>query len=89
MNLTASAYIVILRGVALVLSLQGQEKVANTFYKLAAAAELGLNVDSHMEIVAQQLERQELASWDDINARVDKEVEEFLSRGADGQVDNG
>lgn len=62
-----------LRGVALSLGLQGQQRAADALYSLADAAEAGQNVDVHMALVAEKLRQRNANAddWNDVAARIE------------------
>lgn len=65
--------LVSLRGVALALSLSGQTRAASNLYTLADAAERGINIDSHMQAVAEKLKVRSAtdADWQDVSERIE------------------
>ena len=73
-----------LRGLALLMNLQGQTNASDALTKLAAGIESGMNVDDHMANVADAFKAGMEANWPDIINRINTEVDEFLSQG-DGQ----
>lgn len=60
------------RGVAIVLGLQGQTRAADQLYLLADAAEAGENVDARMALVAAKLKERNStdADWEDVATRI-------------------
>lgn len=64
-----------LRGVALVLSLSGNSKVADGLYALADAAEAGRNVDAHMALVAEKLKARSVTpeDWQEVTAAIEED----------------
>jgi hypothetical protein len=72
MNPTTLA-LVLLRGVALALSLNGQTRASNSLYTLADASERGVNIDAHMAAVAEKLKVRSAteADWEDVVARIE------------------
>jgi len=69
-----------LRGLATLFSLQGMTRQADALNKLATLAKSGAAVDAHMATVADAFEANTEASWEDLTARIDEEVAEFLAR---------
>ena len=58
----------------------GHVAVVEGIDRLRAAYEAGKDIDAHMAAIAEKLEAEEpLDSWDDITARIDAEVDEFLA----------
>lgn len=62
-----------LRGVALTLSLQGQNRAADALLGLAEAIEAGADVDEHMALVADKLKSRNsnAADWNDVAKRIE------------------
>lgn len=62
-----------LRGAALGLDLQGQQRSADSLYALADAAEAGRDVDAHMAIVAAKLKDRNATDedWKDVVERIE------------------
>lgn len=79
--------LVSLRGLALLLGLQGQNVAAVALNRLVSGIEAGMNVDTYMEDVAKAFETDTEAGWNEITDRIDVEVNEFLSRGDDGKTE--
>lgn len=75
-----------LRGLALLFSLQGKTKYANTLNALADAKEAGQNVDDFMGDFAEAMKTGDEPTMDEIVVNIRSEVSEFLSRGEDGKV---
>lgn len=69
-----------LRGLAILAGALGRPEVAAAFNALAAAADAGSNIDSHMREVAEKLEAGVEPDWSDVSARIAAETDEFLSR---------
>lgn len=61
-----------LRGAALTLGLQGQQRASDQLYLLADAAEAGENVDARMQVVADKLKERNSndSDWDDVASRI-------------------
>lgn len=57
---------------------QGDDSMAAAIRKIKAAKDSGLNVDRHMQAVADALLNDEPLDWDVLNAQIDAEVDEFL-----------
>ncbi|MGI9251029.1 MAG: hypothetical protein ACR2PR_07500 [Pseudohongiellaceae bacterium] len=69
-----------LRIISSVLRLQGEVEAATTIAKTLDLYKGGKNVDAHMQAIADKLEDGgSLDSWADINARVQSEVDAFLT----------
>lgn len=66
--------LIALRGTALALSLQGQNKTSDYLYLLADAAESGLDVDAHMALVAEKLKQRSAndEDWSDVTDRIEE-----------------
>jgi hypothetical protein len=72
--------IALMRAAAVGLQLQGQASAATALTRLALAYEAGRSIDAHMGEIAKLLnEGGEMASWEDITARIDAAEKEFLS----------
>ncbi len=71
--------IITLRSVGTLFALQGRPEVSTTINSVLTAYNAGKNVDKHLADIADALEAgDDLATWDDITARIDAEVDEFL-----------
>ena len=84
MNLLSFA-LVGLRGAALGLELQGQQRSADALYGLADAAEAGRDVEAHMALVAAKLKDRNATDddWKEVTDRIEADSER-LQRPADG-----
>ena len=78
--------IISFRGLATLLSMQGQASSSGALNKLADAIESGMEVDAYMEEVAEAMKSGNPAHWDDIVGRINAEADEFLSRDASGRA---
>lgn len=75
--------LIALRAVGTVFSMQGRPEISNTINDAITAYEAGKNVDAYMQEIADALnDGAELATWDDIRARINSEVDDFLDEGA-------
>lgn len=63
--------LVSLRALATLFSLQGRTRDSDGLNSLANAAEAGMNVDAHMQKVADQLKAGTPIDWDDITSRIE------------------
>jgi hypothetical protein len=70
-------FTIALRGSALALELQGQEKASGSLYLLADGIDAGRNVDAHMAEVAEKLKDRDATDEDfaDVEARIRAESE--------------
>jgi GrpB-like predicted nucleotidyltransferase (UPF0157 family) len=66
-------YLVGLRGVALALSLAGQQRASDALYTVVDAYEAGKNVDDHMQAIADKLKSRpsNADDWADVTARIE------------------
>ena len=67
------------------LGLQGMTREQGILDKIMAGYRAGRNVDAHMQEIADALAVGDAIDWDDLEARIDAETDEFLSRGEDGE----
>lgn len=74
--------IVALRALSQLYRLQGNHTTSEALRLAAAGIESGRDIDAHMREVAQRLEQGESASWDDIHARLQAEIDELRARGS-------
>lgn len=65
---------------------QGDNEIADAIDRLLLARQAGMNIDAHMQRVADKLNADEPMPWPDITQRIIAETDEFLSRGPDGQL---
>jgi len=76
--------IVALRGLSLLLGLQGQPKIAGALNLLAAGVESGADVDEHMQAVADKLKESGGVvtdeEWDDVHARIEADSARLQAR---------
>lgn len=70
-------------------SAQGNQSAINALTKLSHAKNSGVYIDSHMQTIADDLKAGVEPNWSDLEARIDSEVSEFLSRDSTGQVPDG
>lgn len=71
--------IVALRSVGTLFRLQGAPRVQSTINAVLEAYKAGKNVDRYMQEIADNLEFDgDLASWKDLEARINAEVDQFL-----------
>lgn len=69
-----------LRSVSTLFALQGKPEVGNTINQVLDLYAAGKNVDDHMAAIADKLEAGDsLDDWSDIQAKLDAEVDDFLS----------
>lgn len=64
---------------------QGDTRTTATLRKLQQAKASGANVEAHMQQVADNLIAGIPLDWDALDAAIDSEVDEFLSRGSGGE----
>lgn len=69
MNLSIT--LVALRSLALLFNLQGKTRESNTISLLAIGLESGLDVDAHMQSVADALKSGDPLDWDGAHARIE------------------
>ncbi len=79
--------VVTLRALSLLLSLQGRAREAAGLDKLIDGIEAGIEVDAHMAKVAEALKAGTEADWDDITGRIKSEVDAFLDREPEAEVE--
>ena len=73
--------LIALRSVGTLFTLQGRPEISSTINKALDGIQAGKNVDAYMAEIAEKLEADqngEAVDWDDLNARIDAEVSEFL-----------
>lgn len=76
----ATVALVALRGLSTLFTLQGKAEVSNTLNQILNLQAAGRNVDAHMKAIADKLEAGDpLDDWADIQAKLDAEVDDFLS----------
>lgn len=76
----ATVALVALRGLSTLFTLQGKAEVSNTLNQILNLQAAGRNVDAHMAAIADKLEADDpLDDWADIQAKLDAEVDDFLS----------
>jgi hypothetical protein len=68
------------RALAQLFTLQGDSKAAESLTFVANGIESGLDVDEHMQSVADALNAGSPVSWDDVTARIEAEAAELRSR---------
>lgn len=67
--------LVVFRQLANLFALQGETARAALLTRLADAGESGLDIDEHLQAVADmKAETGAMASWDDINSRLDEQM---------------
>lgn len=72
--------LVTLRGLASIFALQGKNSVSQVINAAITAYQSGKNVDDYMQLIADRLEKNDpMADWEDITARINSEVDAFLS----------
>lgn len=60
-------------------TLSGHGAIVESIDKLRAAWEAGKNIDAHLAAIADKLEAgDDLDTWDEIQAKIDAEVDDFL-----------
>jgi hypothetical protein len=62
--------VVSLRAAAIVLGGQGNTQAAQNLEVLARAIEAGINVDAHMQVVADAMNAGKTTTWDDVQDRI-------------------
>lgn len=71
--------LIALRSVGTLFSLQGRPEISDTINKALALYSAGANIDNYLQEIAEKIEGDTpLDSWDDIQARIQAEVDSFL-----------
>ena len=85
MNWKLWADVILAFGISL-FTAQNDQRTAATLRKLQATKDSNTRFEEHMQRVADGLIAGEPLDWDELDAEIDAEVDEFLSRGEDGQA---